>query len=535
MTQSTGQSPLPSLDETLEHLRQVERRYTEELRIEATRAVIEANERFVTDRRRVETYLGHLGSKNMFLDMYGLGNCPNSLPLALPRYLMEIMEASSRVLNALTRRNLLAGGPGYLLERMPKGWLTEEMAARLHDHFLTHEPDMGFDVLVYGKHSHRGMTFEEFKRTGDWLDAKILEAQSVDTYYGWVREYLVGARRAGLGDQCRFTWSTDPGGRLLTDAELDREVYGTLTYGFEAEREAILFLEIEPEKQATYQNLVFMADLVSRGEPQHRPVILDPSDLELRSDRLYVTRPGQERKIKKVISRIVDVDLQAYLHARTAAGDQATIERFKRIYALPHLFTDLSKHLCGFYLVDKSSLTDMSLLGEVSIAPHTELVTPEHVERCRRQPELLKRIAIKPLHGMSAKGVVVQPTLAQLEQAVAREQMLAQETIWATPVQPNLNTEIDDPDVQAGICSEARLVLQAGNPAVAHNPHRSRLIAGLTRSHFQSRDPERRIKDDPRGRGWYSNVGAIMAVRKELGIERKNDAGVGMAPIYCLN
>jgi hypothetical protein len=124
----------------------VERRYPEGLRIEATRAVIETNERFVTDRRRVETYLGHLGSKNMFLDMYGLGNCPNSLPLALPRYLMEILEASSRVLTALTRRNLLAGGPGYLLERMPKGWLTEEMAARLHDHFLTHEPDMGFDV-----------------------------------------------------------------------------------------------------------------------------------------------------------------------------------------------------------------------------------------------------------------------------------------------------------------------------------------------------------------------------------------------------
>lgn len=528
-------SPLPSVDETLEHLRQVERRYPEGLRLEASRLAIEANERFVTDRRRVDTYLEHLGSKNMFLDMYGLGNCPCGLPLALPYYLMDILEATARVLNAVTRRNLRAGGPGYLVERMPKGWLTDEMAARLHDYFLCHEPDMGFDVLVYGRHSQRGMTFAELKASGDWLDAKILEAQSVDTYYGWVREYLVGARRAGLGDECQFTWSTDPSGRRLTDAELDREVFATLTHGCAAEREAILFLEIEPEKQATYQNLVFMADLIARGEPEHRPVILDPSELVLRGERLFVTRPGQEREIKKVISRIVDVDLQAYLRARSAAGDQATIDRFQAIYARPQLFPDLSKHLCGFYLVDKSSLTDLSLLGEVSIAPHTELVTPELVARYRKEPELLKGIAIKPLHGMSAKGVVVRPTLAQLEQAVAQEQMLAQETIWATPLQPNLNSEIADADVQAGVCCEARLVLQAGSPAVAHNPHRSRLIAGLSRSHFQSRDPERRVKDDPRGRGWYSNVGAIMAVRKELGIERKNDAGVGLAPIYCVS
>jgi hypothetical protein len=111
--------------------------------------------------------------------------------------------------------------------------------------------------------------------------------------------------------------------------------------------------------------------------------------------------------------------------------------------------------------------------------------------------------------------------------------MLVQETIWATPVLPCVTPEIADPDVQAGICSETRLVLQAGSPAVAHNPYGARVIAGLSRSHFQSRDPERKIKNDPKKRGWYSNMGSILAVKAELGIKDKNDAGIGMGPIYC--
>ncbi|HEY3354899.1 MAG TPA: hypothetical protein VGQ83_16715 [Polyangia bacterium] len=532
-TSSHANGTLPSVDETLEHLRQVERRYPEGLRAAQTKRAIEANERFVTDRGVMDRYLGHLASKNMFLEMYGLGHCPNGLPVALPPYLMDILDASSRVLCALARRHLAERGPGYLVERMPAGWLTAEMAERLHAYFLTHEPDMGFDVLVYGKHSHRGMTFDEFKRSGDVLHAKLLEAQSVDTYYGWVREYLAGARHAGL-TSAQLTWSRDAAGHPLTDAALDAEVKATLVYGHEAAPEQILFLEVEPEKQATYQNLCFMADLAGGGDPRRRPVILDPRDLAIRDGRLYATKAGQEREITKVISRIVDVDLMAYLKARAADGDTATVERFRQLYTLPHLFPDLSKHLCGFYLIDKSSLTDMSLLGDVSIAPNTELLTAAHVERYRQDPALLKSVAIKPLHGMSAKGVIVAPTLAQLEESVAREQMLMQETIWATPIQPNVNPEIADADVQAGICSETRLVLQAGSPAVPHNPYAARVIAGLSRSHFQSRDPDRKIKDDARGRGWYSNVGAIMAVRKELGIERKDDAGVGMGPIYCV-
>jgi hypothetical protein len=230
----------------------------------------------------------------------------------------------------------------------------------------------------------------------------------------------------------------------------------------------------------------------------------------------------------------VDVDLHAYLKARQAEGATEVIERFAALYRLRHVFADLSKHLAGFYLIDKSSLTDMSLIGTISMAPHTELIDDAVLARYRKDPALLKQIAIKPLHGMSAKGVIVQPTLAEVEESCARERMLMQETIWATPILPNVNPEIDDPDVQAGICSESRLVLQAGSPAVPHEPFAARLIAGLSRNHFQSKDPDRKIKNDPRGRGWYSNVGAIMAVRKELGLHFKRDSGVGMGPIYCL-
>ena len=79
MTSTTHRSPLPSLDETLERLAAVEHRSPEGARIEMTKKAVEANERFATDRGRVEAYLGHLASRNMFLDMYGLGNCPNGL------------------------------------------------------------------------------------------------------------------------------------------------------------------------------------------------------------------------------------------------------------------------------------------------------------------------------------------------------------------------------------------------------------------------------------------------------------------------
>jgi len=534
MADTMIRSTLPTLDEALENLKKTEAKYDDGIRIEQTRRAIEANEAFAKDRPRLNKYLAHLSTVSMFSPIYNLGNNPNGIPVALPPYIIEIMEATSRVLNAVTRRNLQAAGPQLLIDRMPSGWLSAEMAQRLYSFFLTHEPDMGFDVLISGRSSHRGMSFEEFKRSGDMLQAKLLEAQSVDTYYGWVREYLRGARLAGLNEGYQFSWSRDGYGRVLNDEELDQEVLSALICGYENEPESCLFLEVDPEKQATAQNLIFMANLMSGGNANRRPAILDPRDLEFRGDRLFVTKRGQEREIKKVISRIVDADLVAWIKARESEGYTSAIELFRKIYSVPHLFKDLSKHLCGFYLIDKSSLTDLTLLGEISIAPKTELVTEAHMARFRDNPKLLKSLAVKPLHGMSAKGVLVSPTLRQVEQAVAVEKMLVQETIWATPVLPNICTAIADPDVQAGICCEARLVLQAGSPAIPHNPHSSRLIAALSRSHFQSKDPERKIKNDPKKRGWYSNVGSILAVKAELGLSTTNDAGIGMAPIYVM-
>ncbi|NMC69318.1 MAG: hypothetical protein GYA57_04510 [Myxococcales bacterium] len=526
---------LPSLDQTLEELARVEARYPDEVRQRETRKALEANERFARDRARVETYLRYLGEKDMFIPIYGLGNTPNGLPVALPRYLIELMDASARVLYALMRKELRERGPQRLIDRMPAGWLSAEMAERLHGYYLTTEPDMAFDVLVFGRKSWRGMSFEEFKASGDILDARLLEAQSVDTYWGWVREFVRGARLAGLTGGCTFTMARDAQGRLHTDESLDREVLDTYRWPLGAETQSVLILEIEPPKQATKQNLWFIADAMCGGDRARRPAILDAADLEIRNGRLYGKVDGVEREIKKVNSRIVDADLQAYIRARKAAGEEHVVERLRQVYQLPHVWPDLSKHLMGFYLIDKSSLTGLSLLGSVRLTPRTELVTPQHVERWRKNPAELKKIAIKPLHGMSAKGVYVGPTLEQVEQTTAQEPMLAQEIIWATPILPNVMPDIQDPDVQAGICSEARLVLQAGTPAVPLEPHRARMVAGLTRNHFQSRDPERKIKNDPRGRGWYSNMGAILAVKGELGIQERDDAGIGMAPIYWLD
>ncbi len=534
MTQEAKTVTLPSLDETLERLSQVEARYPDELRQRETRKALAANERFARDRQRVEAYLKYLGEKEMFIPIYGLGNTPNGLPVALPRYLVEQMDATARVLYALMRKELREGGPQLLLDRMPKDWLTAEMAERLHGYYLTTEPDLSFDVLVFGRKSWRGMTFEEFKATDDILDARLLESQSVDTYWGWVREFVRGARLAGLDAGCTYTLARDAQGRPHSDASLDEEVLETFRWPQTADPESVLILELEPPKQATKQNLWFIADAMSRGDRKHRPAILDAADLEIRGGRLYGKVDGVERELKKVNSRIVDADLQSYIKRRRAEGLEAEVERLRQVYQLAHVWPDLSKHLMGFYLIDKSSLTGLSLLG-VPLAPRTELVTPQHVARWRRDPAELKKIAIKPLHGMSAKGVYVEPTMEQVEQTTAQEPMLVQEIIWATPLLPNVMPDVKDPDVQAGICSEARLVLQAGCPAVKHEPHRARMVAALTRNHFQSRDPGRKIKDDPRGRGWYSNMGAILAVKGELGITERDDAGIGMGPIYWLD
>jgi len=525
---------LPSLDEALEQLEQVERSYSTDTRIAQTRVALEANERFARDRKRVDAYLGHLGGKDMFQPIYGLGLFPHGLPLALSPYLIRILDASARVLLAFTRQELREHGPQYLIDRAPKGWLAPETAERLHAHYLATEPDLAFDVLVQGAGSRRGTTFEEMKKAGDMLQAKVLEAQSVDTYYGWFREYLAGSRLAGLGSDRRFTLQAGADGTALSDPELDVQVLSGLRHPRQNDPESIFFLEVDPEKQPSASNLVFMASAMSGGDPARRPLILDPRDLEFRGERLYCKRPGQERELKKGISRLVDVDLQSYIKAREKAGEHEVIDRLRRIFASPQLWGDLNKHLMGFYLVNKETLTSLSQKVRMNVLVDSRRITAEDVESLRRDPARLKSIAIKPLLGMSAKGVEIGPTLEQLEAALAHEPMLMQDLFWATPLMPDIMGDIDDPDVKAGLCSETRLLMHGGCPSVPHNPSRARTIGVLSRTHFQSADHHRRIKNDRAGRGWYSNIGAILAVKGELGLSDRNDAGVGMAPVYWI-
>ncbi len=100
---------------------------------------------------------------------------------------------------------------------------------------------------------------------------------------------------------------------------------------------------------------------------------------------------------------------------------------------------------------------------------------------------------------------------------------------------PNINAELTDSDARAGFCSETRLVFHAGSPAVPNAPHAARCILALSRTHYASKDPARKIKNDAAGRGWFSNMGAILAVKTELGMTDKRAAGLGMAPICWLD
>jgi hypothetical protein len=86
------------------------------------------------------------------------------------------------------------------MKRMPEGWITEEMTEILYRYYLAVEPDLAFDVLVSRSQLRARHGFDEFKASGDHLYAKILEAQSVDTYYGWLRECIQIARKTGAYD-----------------------------------------------------------------------------------------------------------------------------------------------------------------------------------------------------------------------------------------------------------------------------------------------------------------------------------------------
>jgi hypothetical protein len=520
---------LPSLAQTLDHLDAQEKRYDEGTRIEQTRCALENNARIAGDREVIRRYYRELADRGLFVTIYGVGEFPWALPLHLPPYLIDLLQATARVLLALVRDRLSSEGPGYLQHRMPEGWLGDEMAEILHRYYLACEPDLAFDVLVYGVNSPRGTPFEAVRTSGDHLYAKILEAQSVDTYYGWLRQCIQAARRTGAFEEAVFTPQAASDGRPLTDRELDDQVRATYREGLARAGDRLLFLEIDPQNQPSSHNLELLSKFVGRGRPGSEALVLDPQDLYFEGERLHYRRPDGTGPIGKVISRIVDPDLKSYVHRMTADGKIEVVERLRRMFA--SLWPDMSKHLAGYYLIDKSSMTELSRTTPAAMAPKTWIVTEAHMAAYRADPTLLKQLAVKPLHGMSSKGVAVAPDLAAVEALYAGESVLAQELLRSTPVMPNINPELNDPDAAAGICSETRLLMHAGSPAVPDAPNRGRCILALSRCHYTSADPGRKIKGDSAGRGWFSNMGAILAVKGELGIMDKREAGLGMSPV----
>ena len=255
---------LPGIDQSLETLQAIEKKFDEGTRVAQTQQALIKNEHVARSDAVVAGYYQSLANKGLFVPIYGAGDLPWALPLHMPPYLIEILGATSRVLYALARKHLAEEGPDYLIKRMPDGWITEEMADRLHRYYLTVEPDLAFDVLVYGANAQRGVDFDEFKASGDHLYAKILEAQSVDTYYGWLRECIRSARRTGVFDKSVFT-RVKKNHRPLTDAELDAQVLATYIHGAEHHRNRILFLEIDPRNQPSFQNLALLAKFMSQG------------------------------------------------------------------------------------------------------------------------------------------------------------------------------------------------------------------------------------------------------------------------------
>jgi len=201
------------------------------------------------------------------------------------------------------------------------------------------------------------------------------------------------------------------------------------------------------------------------------------------------------------------VDFQKFLKKMEAEGKPEVIEMLRRIYATPALWPDLSKHIAGFYLIDKSSLTNLCMLEGVGIAPKTELITESRLGSLRKDPDQLKHLAIKPLHGMSSKGVFVSPDLSVPEKYCSEEPMLAQEMFWATPVMPDINEELTDADARAGICSETRMVFHAGSPAVPESPNEARCILALSRSHYTSKNPAKKLKTTLPGEAGFPTRG----------------------------
>lgn len=524
---------LPDLYQAIDDLDALEKRYDEGQRIEQTRRALEANEKIAFDNASIERYYRELADRGLFVTIYNVGKFPWALPVHLPPYLVDLLVATARVLLALVRKKLAAEGPEYLQRRMPAGWLSDEMADRLLRYYLGWEPDLALDVLVYGVNSPRGIPFQKFKISGDHLHAKILEAQSVDTYYGWLRECIQSARRFGVCKEAVFTMQRT-GDRPLTDAELDAQVRASYLEGIKIPDDRLVFLEIDPQNQPSSHNLYLLCKFLAEDVSSRQPLVLDPRNLYFEKDRLFYRYGRKSGVVGNIISRIVDPDLKAYIKAMSAEHKTDVIERLRKIYAVPSLWTDLSKHLAGYYLIDKSSIAELSHETPAAMAPKTWIISDDDLESFRKDPGTLRQLTIKPLHGMSSKGVVVTPNLEEVETMCTRETVMAQELLRATPVMPNINPELTDPDASAGICAEVRLMVHAGSRAVPESGRRARSILALSRCHYTSKDPGRKIMNDSAGRGWFSNMGAILAVKGELGILNKPASGLGMGPVCWL-
>ncbi len=75
---------LPSLEQTLETLQVIEKKYDEGTRIAQTRRALEKNESITQNEEVVKSYYKSLTDKGLFVPIYGAGDLPWALPLHMP-------------------------------------------------------------------------------------------------------------------------------------------------------------------------------------------------------------------------------------------------------------------------------------------------------------------------------------------------------------------------------------------------------------------------------------------------------------------
>ena len=75
---------LPSLDQTLDELEALEKKYDEGQRIAQTRRALDINETIALNKEVIRTYYRELADKNLFVIIYGTGEAPWALPVHLP-------------------------------------------------------------------------------------------------------------------------------------------------------------------------------------------------------------------------------------------------------------------------------------------------------------------------------------------------------------------------------------------------------------------------------------------------------------------